>query len=254
MDGAGLDGAAQDAGGQAVLTGGVEGGVRHPAQGAGSPSASASAPVPAVGELSSTAPTGEAAAVPSARSAAADQTALNRQLGGPVAKLAEAGPGERSVIVRVSPDTYGPVTVRATIGVDGSIRVELASATDAGREALRSGLADLRRDLAQVLGPNAQLSVDTRTDHGRSGAFGQGTGHGASPGGEAGSGTGQNGSGQNSASQSSSGQNGSGHNRPGGTLPRNASNSGAAGAAADGTAGVVLSGSAAGTGGLDVLA
>lgn len=205
--------------------------------------------VPAVGEVSSAAPAGDTAAAPVARSTAADQASLNRQLGGPVAKLAEAGPGERSVTVRVSPDTYGPVTVRATIGADGSVRVELASATEAGREALRSGLADLRRDLAQVLGANAQLSVDPRTDQGRSGAFGQGNGHGASPGGETGNGNGLNGNGQ-----SGTGHPGSGPNGPAGTLPPNAGARGTAGHAADGTAGVVLHGSAAGTGGLDVLA
>jgi flagellar hook-length control protein FliK len=219
--------------------------------------------------VSSAAPTGGTAA-PAARPTAAEQAALSRQLGGPVAKLAEAGPGERSVLVRVSPDTYGPVTVRATIGADGSVRVELASATDTGREALRAGLADLRRDLAQVLGANAQLSVDPRTEQGRSGAFGQGTfgqgtfgqgtfgqgpGQGAPRGDEAGVGTGQSGAGQAGTGQNSAGQNGTGqhktgHNGPGGVLPRDMGARGAAGHTADGPAGAVLHGTA----GLDVLA
>ena|GEM_PF-6195476 len=242
------------------------GGAQHSIQAGGPASADApaGATVPAVGEVSATGPTGEPAATPAARSTAAEHAALNRQLGGPVARLAAAGPGERSVIVRVSPDTYGPVTVRATIGADGSVRVELASATDAGREALRSGLADLRRDLAHVLGSQAQLSVDPRTDQGRQGSFGQGSfgqgsfgqgsfgqgpsgqgsGHGASPGGEAGNGTGQNGMGQNGAGR---------HALGGGGLPGNAGIR-VGGHAADGTAGVVLPGTAAGTAGLDVLA
>ncbi|WP_345148803.1 flagellar hook-length control protein FliK [Arthrobacter ginkgonis] len=262
LGGSGLEGAAQGGGGSdvagpAALPAGVQGASQHPVPGAGSPSADvpAGATVPAVGEVSSAAPT--------VRSTAADQAALNRQLGGPVARLAEAGPGERSVIVRVSPDTYGPVTIRATIGADGSIKVELTSATDAGREALRSGLADLRRDLAQVLGPQAQLSVDPRTDQGRAGSFGpgflgqgsfgQGNGHGASFGGEAGSGQGQNGTGQSSAGQNGTGHPGTGRNGPGGVQPGNAGVRGA-GHAAEGTAGVVLPGTAAGTAGLDVLA
>lgn len=218
--------------------------------------------------------------MPMPRPTMAAHVPLNRQLGGPVALLAAAGTGERSVTVRVSPDTYGPVTVRATIGADGSIRVELASATQAGREALRLGLADLRRDLAQVLGTQAQLSVHLPADLGRPGAFAQGTGHWALPGGETGGGTGQNGTGQNGTGQQGTGQHGTGQNGagqnglgqnglgqnsstqngpgqngngPGSALPRTAGSRDGGGPAAEGTAGVVLPGTA-GTGSLDVLA
>jgi flagellar hook-length control protein FliK len=58
----------------------------------------------------------------------------------------------------VAPDTLGPVTVRAHIGQNGDVRVELVGATDAGREALRAIVSDLRRDLAAVL-PHANLSL-----------------------------------------------------------------------------------------------
>lgn len=48
--------------------------------------------------------------------------------------------------VHVTPDTLGPVTVRAHVGTDG-VRVELFAPTDGGRDALRAILPDLRRDL-----------------------------------------------------------------------------------------------------------
>ncbi|MGN6759985.1 MAG: flagellar hook-length control protein FliK [Leifsonia sp.] len=49
--------------------------------------------------------------------------------------------------VHVTPDTLGPVTVRAHVGSEG-VRVELFAPTDAGRDALRAILPDLRRDLS----------------------------------------------------------------------------------------------------------
>lgn len=58
----------------------------------------------------------------------------------------------------IAPDSLGPVTVRAHITAGGDVRVELSGATDAGRDALRGILTDLRRDLASVM-PHATLSV-----------------------------------------------------------------------------------------------
>ncbi len=49
--------------------------------------------------------------------------------------------------VHVTPDTLGPVTVRAHVGAEG-VRVELFAPTDAGRDALRAILPDLRRDFS----------------------------------------------------------------------------------------------------------
>lgn len=49
--------------------------------------------------------------------------------------------------VHVTPDLLGPVTVRAHVGAEG-VRVELFAPTDAGRDALRSILSDLRKDLS----------------------------------------------------------------------------------------------------------
>ncbi|MBT1607001.1 flagellar hook-length control protein FliK [Curtobacterium flaccumfaciens] len=72
---------------------------------------------------------------------------LAQQLARPVFSLAQAGPGEHVVTVQVVPDSLGPVTVRAHVTAHG-MHVELFAASDAGREAVRQVLPDLRRDTA----------------------------------------------------------------------------------------------------------
>jgi flagellar hook-length control protein FliK len=62
--------------------------------------------------------------------------------------------------VQVTPENLGPVTVRAVIS-DGDIRIELFSASDGGREALRQILSDLRRDLAGN-GLSASLDLSSK--------------------------------------------------------------------------------------------
>ncbi|MCA5923515.1 flagellar hook-length control protein FliK [Curtobacterium oceanosedimentum] len=76
---------------------------------------------------------------------------LAQQLTRPVFSLAQAGPGEHVVTVQVVPDTLGPVTVRAHVTAHG-MHVELFAASDAGREAVRQVLPDLRRDAASAGG------------------------------------------------------------------------------------------------------
>ena len=70
--------------------------------------------------------------------------------------------GSHQLTMTVNPDTLGPVTVRAHISAGGEVRVELLGATDAGREALRTIVADLRRDLAAVM-PHASLALGSST-------------------------------------------------------------------------------------------
>ncbi|KQR34580.1 MULTISPECIES: flagellar hook-length control protein FliK [Curtobacterium] len=85
---------------------------------------------------------------PTAAPAAATAPApapLAQQLARPVFTLAQAGPGEHVVTVQVVPDSLGPVTVRAHVTAHG-MHVELFAASDAGREAVRQVLPDLRRD------------------------------------------------------------------------------------------------------------
>jgi flagellar hook-length control protein FliK len=86
------------------------------------------------------------AAAPAAATAAAPAP-LAQQLARPVFSLAQAGPGEHVVTVQVVPDGLGPVTVRAHVTAHG-MHVELFAASDAGREAVRQVLPDLRRDAA----------------------------------------------------------------------------------------------------------
>lgn len=93
---------------------------------------------------------------------AAHPAPLLNQLSLPLVRLAAAAPGEHVITVKVNPETLGPVTVRAHIGVDG-VRVEMFAPTDSGREALRHILGDLRRDLAG--GSTGAGSTLTLSDH-----------------------------------------------------------------------------------------
>lgn len=157
-----------------------------------------------------------AAATVSAPAAAAAPAApappLTQQLAAPVASLVRGGDGQHTLTLRVSPDDLGPVTVKARIS-GGSISVELASGTAAGRDAIRALLVDLRRDLA-VLVPHSSIAV-TAADAGRDGTSLSGTLGAASGtlagagGGSTGPGPGQSGPGQNGSGQSGSGHSGS---------------------------------------------
>ena len=84
---------------------------------------------------------------PAAPTPSPSTPSLPAQLARPVFTLAAAGAGEHVMTVHVTPDALGPVTVRAHVGGEG-VRVELFAPTDAGRDALRAILPDLRRDLS----------------------------------------------------------------------------------------------------------
>ncbi|WP_367646005.1 flagellar hook-length control protein FliK [Paenarthrobacter ureafaciens] len=60
--------------------------------------------------------------------------------------------------LRVSPEDLGPLTVRAHID-GGGVRIELFAAGDAGREAVRHVLPELRRGLEEM-GASLSLSSD----------------------------------------------------------------------------------------------
>jgi flagellar hook-length control protein FliK len=92
-----------------------------------------------------------------------------------VLSLAQAGDGAHRNTITVSPDDLGPVTVRAIISGD-ALRVELAAATDAARDAIRHILTDLRRDLAAAA-PHASLSLAAGDAGGGSQAQGQPSPH-----------------------------------------------------------------------------
>ncbi|MFJ4044459.1 hypothetical protein ACIPV2_01810 [Microbacterium sp. NPDC089987] len=124
----------------------------------GAPGAAESAAIPS-------APTGASAplaatAAEATSAAGSARPALLPQLAGPVIALARSPQGQHSITLTVSPENVGPVTVRAHI-VGSSIRLELHSPSDAGRDALRVILADLRRDLS-VAAPGASVDVSAR--------------------------------------------------------------------------------------------
>ncbi|MFC7788667.1 flagellar hook-length control protein FliK [Microbacterium sp. MAHUQ-60] len=105
-------------------------------------------------------PTGTVAAAASAPpSSPAPRTALLPQVTAPVLALARSAEGQHSITLTVAPENLGPVTVRAHI-IGGSIRLELHAPAEAGRDALRAILTDLRRDLA-VAAPGASVHVST---------------------------------------------------------------------------------------------
>ncbi|MEV7618585.1 flagellar hook-length control protein FliK [Microbacterium sp. NPDC089321] len=108
-----------------------------------------------------------ASAAPAAAASAAEpaptastRPALLPQVASPVLALARYPQGQHSITLTVAPENLGPVTVRAHIS-GSSIRLELHSPSDAGREALRVILADLRRDLS-VAAPGASVDVSSR--------------------------------------------------------------------------------------------
>nr|WP_297423423.1 flagellar hook-length control protein FliK [uncultured Actinotalea sp.] len=92
---------------------------------------------------------------------------LAEQLGARLATLRTLPVGDHVLTLRVDPDSFGPVRVVAHIGAEG-VRIELVGASDAARDALRSALPDLRRDLAAT-GLSAQLDLGREQPGGASG-------------------------------------------------------------------------------------
>ncbi len=109
----------------------------------------------AVSQPAATAPTAAPAPVPPHQ-----QLPFTAQVARPLFTLAQAKPGEHVMTISVTPDNLGPVTVRAHVTGEG-VRVELFAPNDAGRDALRSIMADLKRDLAST-GMNANLDLSNQ--------------------------------------------------------------------------------------------
>lgn len=114
--------------------------------------------VPSAPTVPSTAPA--APVTPAAAPTPTIAVPFATQIARPVFTLAAAGPGEHVVTVTVTPDTLGPVTVRAHVTAD-AMRVELFSPSELGRDALRSILPDLKRDLSGV-GLNTRLDLSSQ--------------------------------------------------------------------------------------------
>ncbi|MFJ2541581.1 hypothetical protein [Microbacterium sp. NPDC087589] len=150
--------------------------------------AQGSQPVPATTPLAPVAPVAPSVATvtaaPSPDAAATMNRAVAAQVAPVVVSIAQRPMGSHQLTMTVNPDSLGPVTVRAHITASGEVQVELSGATDAGRDALRTMLVDLRRDLAAVM-PHATLSVnhgasaDASGDRGQQAAGDAPTGQGA---------------------------------------------------------------------------
>ena len=95
---------------------------------------------------------------------AAPPAPLLTQVAQPLFSLHSAAAGDHVMTLSVTPENLGPVTVRAHVSADG-IRVELFAPNDAGREALRSILTDLRRDLSGS-GLSTSLSLSAQDQPG----------------------------------------------------------------------------------------
>ncbi|UWX97545.1 flagellar hook-length control protein FliK [Arthrobacter zhaoxinii] len=128
--------------------------------------AAAVGPVPALPPMQPSPAVSGAAVVPAAVPASPVQAApaLLPQVSQPLFSLAAAPQGEHVMTLSITPDTIGPVTVRAHVGADG-VRIELFAPSDAGREALRGLMTDLRRDLAGS-GMTANLSLSAQDSPG----------------------------------------------------------------------------------------
>lgn len=90
---------------------------------------------------------------------------LAAQVAPAVLHLAQRPAGSHQLTMTIEPESLGPVTVRAHISADGEVQVHLLGATDAGREALRTLLGDLRRDLAAI-SPHASVALGAGADAG----------------------------------------------------------------------------------------
>ncbi|GGM51799.1 hypothetical protein [Microbacterium saperdae] len=104
----------------------------------------------------------DTAAVDAPEPGALPPRAVAAQVSPVVLSIVQRPIGSHQLTMTVTPDTLGPVTVRAHVSAGGDVRVELLGATEAGREALRTIVTDLRRDLAAAM-PHASLTLGSGT-------------------------------------------------------------------------------------------
>lgn len=122
---------------------------------------------------------------------------LQPQLAKPLFTLAGAPHGQHIMTLKVTPEDLGPMTVRAHIDAAG-VRIELFAPGDAGREAIRGILPELRKELADA-GFGASLDV---SEHSGPGTMAQDT-------------AGQDGTGRDGSGSGPESRNGPGEPRPG---------------------------------------
>ncbi|GAB3543453.1 hypothetical protein GCM10027403_37660 [Arthrobacter tecti] len=122
---------------------------------------------------SEAAPTPAEGARPAQGAAPSSYPSLAGQILKPAFSLAQAAPGEYAITVQVAPENLGPVTVKAFVTHDG-MRVELFAPNDAGREALKAVLPELRREFGGAASATVDVSSQNAdTDTGSGGADGR---------------------------------------------------------------------------------
>ena len=119
------------------------------------PTAAATVPQPAAQPASQSA--SQSASQPAPQTSAP----LQPQLAKPLFTLVGAPHGQHIMTLKVSPDDLGPLTVRAQIDAAG-VRIELFAPGEAGREAVRGILPELRRELHDA-GFGARLDLSDRS-------------------------------------------------------------------------------------------
>ena len=141
---------------------GADPAVPAPVPATGSPQLAAPVQAPAspLGPLGTAAPATVQAALPAHHAA----TPLLTQVAQPLFSLAAAAPGEHIMTLSITPENLGPVTVRAHVSAEG-LRVELFAPNEAGRDALRTIMTELRRDLSGS-GLNTTLTLSSQQQPG----------------------------------------------------------------------------------------
>lgn len=134
------------------------------------------APIPTPTQLGSAPSSATAPPAPPAPTAAPP---LAPQLRAPVLSLVTAEPGRHTMVLRVSPESLGPITVTAHIS-GSAVTVELATGTPAAHDAIRALLGELRRDLA-ALAPFSSISLAAGDDPSRTSSSQPTIGHQAAP-------------------------------------------------------------------------
>lgn len=84
---------------------------------------------------------------------------LPQQISAPVHSFVVDPDGDHTLVIKLAPEHLGPMTVKATIE-NGQTRVELIAPNDTSKEAIRSHIGEIRRDLA-VSGLSAVVNVTT---------------------------------------------------------------------------------------------
>lgn len=118
------------------------------------------------GGVTATAPAQAASAPTGPPAPPATQIAMH------VVPLRREADGVHRLTVHMNPEALGPVSLVAEIR-DNAIQIQLVGSTDAGRDALRNALGDLRKELEEAGFSNTSLDLRQDSPSGQERAFAQ---------------------------------------------------------------------------------